>query len=209
MQPVPEASTRYVDVCDKYLVDSAFNDPDITNRDALDKAADVGATGVMLEDVYGNYSETVEKLLEGGELADTHQFDGVIYYPLQEPHIECWEEVGEPEYIALGGTKDKPAAEKVRICREVRHAVGDDVVIHGLGWGASEAVIHAVNNDPELIDSIDASTALHRARHMDVEPGVGNLTVRQAHAIGILLEKCRRMSTLTDESDQSKLTGYV
>lgn len=209
MQPVHEASTRYVDVCDAFLVDSAFNKPEITNTDALDKAEAVNATGVMLEDVYQEFDATVEKLLEGAELADAHEFNGDIYYPLQAPHVDCWREIGEPENIALGGTKDKPAAEKVRIAREVRQAVGPDITIHGLGWGASEPVIQAVNETPELMDSIDASTALHRARHMDVEPGTGNLTVRQAHAIGILLEKCRRMSPLTDKNDQSQLSAYV
>jgi len=209
MMPVHEASKRYRNACERFIVDSSFNREDITNEDVLAKALDIDAEFAVLADVYQDIDATVEALVDGHELYADHQLDGEIIYPLQAPHVDCWREIGEPENIALGGTKDKPAAEKVRIAREVRQAVGPDITIHGLGWGASEPVIQAVNETPELMDSIDASTALHRARHMDVEPGTGNLTVRQAHAIGILLEKCRRMSPLTDKNDQSQLSAYV
>lgn len=208
MQPVHEATPKYSNRCDRFLVDSSFNRPEITNIDALDTALEQDAFGVMLEDKYQDKDGTVRTLLEGMELADDHLFNGRIYCPLQRPYVECWKEVGEPEYIALGGLKDKSPSQKISAAEKVRREVGSDVTIHGLGWGPTDKLVKAVNRNPGLIDSIDAATAVHTARHMDISPGVGNFTVRGAHTIGYLLESARQMSPLTESefADQAMLS---
>jgi len=210
MQPVHEATPRYVDACEKYLVDSSFNREDITNQDALDKAAEFRAYGVLLEDVYLDVDATINRLLEGRELVDSHPFGGEVYHPLQQPYERCWKEIGEPEKVALGGLKDATSAEKVRAAKRFRELVGDDVVVHGLGWGPSDKLARAVVDQPELVDSIDASTPIYRARHMDILPGEGNLAVRNAHTLGYLLESARKMSRkVMKETPQSELGEYV
>lgn len=194
MQPVHEASQSYRDDADTYIIDSSFANESITNQDTLDKAHSLNADLAVLEDVYQDFDNTVAKLLEGFELADTHDFGGEVLAPLQEPHIECWQEVGEPEHIAIGGVKDKPASEKVRITQQVRDAVGDRVWIHGLGYGATPEVVRAVRNNPTLLDSMDAQTPLATANDDRVWPGTERMSPVALRSLANLIEACRRMT---------------
>jgi len=207
MQPVHEASSTYAADADRYVIDSSFADESITNQDTLDKAHALGASGAVLEDVYQDYAGTVEKLQEGRQLADTHPFDGEIYYPLQAPHVECWKTVGRPKRIAIGGVKDKPASEKVRIAQHIRDAVGESVWIHGLGYGATPEVISAIRSNPQLLDSIDAQTPLASAKSSDVWPGTEVMTPVALRSLANLTEKCRRMTPEFTDNPSPNQTG--
>lgn len=205
MQPVHEVKQSYRDDADSYIVDSSFADESITNMDTLDKAESVNADMAMLEDVYLDYDKTVTKLLEGFEIADSHGFNGQILAPLQEPHVECWKEIGEPDHIAIGGVKDKPASEKVRITQHVRDVVGDDVWVHGLGYGATPEVIQAVRSNPNLLDSMDAQTPFATANDNRVWPGTERMSPVALRSLANLVEACRRMTPeFTDNPDANQ-----
>ena len=200
MAGLDECYPRYVDDADKFIVDSEFDDPDKTNIDALDKAHELNADVVVLEDVYQDFENTVDKLLEGRELVDDHPFDGEVIYPLQEPHVECWTEIGEPDTIGIGGYKDEHASEKVRISQKVRDGVGDDVWVHGLGFGPSEPIIRAVRADQDLLDSIDSQTPYLNAKSDPTWDGTFKSATYAIRSLATMVEACRRMNPeLTDD----------
>jgi len=211
--PPGETYQRYVDLSETFIVDSAFNKPDVTNEDVLDCAVAHGADMVVLEDVYQDFENTVKRVLEGMETAADHEFDGGIICPLQAPFGECYRELGEPDRIAIGGLKDAKENQKLTAATELRRVAGDDTYIHGLGWGASDQLIEAVRDDPSLLDSIDAQTEGIEANVMDVWPGPEQSTPKAVFILGRMLEKCRRMSPIPDEpntrTESAKLTQFA
>lgn len=211
MQPVHEAVSTYQEDSERYILDSSFADETITNQDTLDKAHKLNADIAVLEDVYQDYEQTVDRLKEGLQLAQEHDFAGNVMCPLQAPHVDCWKAIGKPDIVAIGGMKDEPASEKVRIAQKLRDAVGDDVWIHGLGFGATPEIVRAVRNDPDLLDSIDAQTPFANENDTSVWPGTERMSPVALRCQATLVEKCRRMSTeLTDdpEANQTVLEDY-
>jgi len=194
LQPADESYPRYAEQADRYIVDSAISNPDVGTRETLDKAEYVDADVAVLEDVYQDFDATVDSVLEGMAVADDHAFGGELLVPLQEPHVECWREVGEPDHVAVGGVKDAPASEKVRVTQQVRDAVGPDVWVHGLGFGATDAVVHAVRSDPDLLDSIDSYSPLQNVDLGTIWPGDERGSVKAIRALAELVESCRRMT---------------
>ena len=194
MQPVHEATDTYCGDAEKYIVDSSWNDKTITNEDTLDKAAELGADLAVLEDVYQNYEETVKKLRTGYELYESHEFDGDVVAPLQAPHTDCWDAIGQPDIIAIGGVKNEPAAEKIRVARDIRRYVGDDVWIHGLGFGATPELVLEIRENPTLLDSIDAQTPFASENTKDMWPGQERMSPVALRSLANLIEKCRRMT---------------
>lgn len=199
MFPPTETYPRYVDLADEFIVDSEFNDQSVTNTNVLDKAVEVGATKAVLEDVYQDFTGTVDRVLAGLEKADEHEFDGDIICPLQAPFVQCYRELGEPDAIAIGGLKDARESRKVEAAQQLRRFAGDDVYIHGLGWGASETLVSAIRNHPDLLNSIDARTEGVEANSMDIWPGEERSTPLAVFTLARLLEKCRRMSPIPNE----------
>jgi len=211
--PPGETYERYVNLSDTFIVDSAFNKAEVTNKDVLDCAFTHGADMVVLEDVYQDFENTVRRVLEGMETADDHEFGGEVICPLQAPFEECYRELGEPDWVAIGGLKDAKETRKITAARQLRRIAGDDTYIHGLGWGASDQLIAAVRENPELLDSIDAQTEGIEANVMDVWPGAEQSTPKAAFILGRMLEKCRRMSPIPDEpnkrTESAKLTEFA
>jgi len=193
MQPVHEASTTYRSDAEKYIVDSSFSREEITNVDVLDKAHRLGADMVVLEDVYQDFTATVEKVQEGLALATDHAFSGTTIAPLQQPWVKCWYELGEPDTVAIGGLKDAPASEKVRVAQKLRDAAGPSIWIHGLGWGATEPVVNAVRSTPGLLDSIDAQTPYASENNNSIWKGEHKSVPTAVRSQANLIEACRRM----------------
>lgn len=205
MQPVHLANPTYQDDADSYIVDSSFSDESITNENTLNKAVEIGADIAVLEDVYQDHEKTVEKLREGLEIAEEHEFNGRVLCPLQAPHVECWEKIGKPDMVAIGGLKNQPASEKVRVTQQLRDAVGDDVWIHGLGFGATPEVVRAVRNSPDLLDSIDSQTTVATQIGKDIWPGKERKSTLALRSQATLIEKCRRMTPeLADDPDANQ-----
>jgi len=211
MQPVHEVSQRYANNADKYIVDSSFADESITNKDVLDAGVAVGADMVVLEDVYQDFEATIAAVSDGLALAADHSFSGEIMVPLQEPWIECWEEVGSPTTVAIGGLKDAPPSEKVRVAQKLRDATGPNTWIHGLGWGATDALVNAIRHEPTLLDSIDAQTPYARENNTSIWKGEHKSVPTAIRAQANLIEACRRMNPDMTENptpDQHDLSGW-
>lgn len=195
MQPVHEASKRYRNACERYIVDSSFRNEDITNEDVLTTAVRMNAEAAVLADVYQDKDATVEAILDGLDLADDHEYDGDLIVPLQAPHDECYAELeGQADIYAIGGVKDSPDATKVAAARSVRAAAGPDVHIHGLGFGPTDAIVDAVREDPTLLDSVDYSTPVQNANLGSVEAGRERMSVVASRSAATLIEDLRRLS---------------
>ena len=208
MQPTHEANYRYADIAETFVVDSAWQKPELGNRDALDKGAELGADVVVLADVFGDCDATVDALLEGLEVADDHEFGGKLMLPLQPPHDKCYLEIGDHDDVwwAIGGVKDWHATEKVQAAETLRGVAGD-VRLHGLGWGATDEVVRAVRENPSLVDSIDSRSSHADAMEHPVWPGSERSTVTAVHCVAHLLEACRRMSPeLSEDPDAGNQT---
>lgn len=164
MQPPDEASQRYRNACEVYIIDSDPLNDTVTTADVLDCANQLNAEVASLQDVYQDKDATVDSLLKGLEIADSHTFGGELLLPLQKPFVECWEEIGEPRdhLLGIGGLKDARPTERLRAARELRAAVGSDVWLHGFGWGVN-GLTEAIRDEPNLLDSVDYSTPVQSA----------------------------------------------
>ncbi|OAQ52140.1 hypothetical protein HTG_14245 [Natrinema mahii] len=208
MQPVHEASERHRNACESYVVDSSFKDESITNEDALDMAYAMDAEMVVLADVWHEKDETVTAILEGIELYDDHSYEGKVIAPLQPPHDECYLELeGQVDVYAVGGVKDAGDETRIEAARCVRDVAGTDVHLHGLGYGATDAIVEAIRADPELLDSIDYSTPIQSANGTDVAPGKERMSVVAARAAAQLVEDLRKFSPYAEQPQPEDLRG--
>lgn len=207
MQPVHEASTRHRNACERYIVDSSFQDETITNEDALDTAHEMKAEMVVLADVWHDKDETVEAILDGLDLVDDHPFDGDVIAPLQPPHDECYRELeGQAiDVFAVGGVKDAGDRARIEAAQDVRDVAGTDVWLHGLGYGATDEIVQTVRDDPNLLDSIDYSTPMQNAINQPVAPGDERMSVVAARAASILVNDLRRLSPFADDPEPEDL----
>lgn len=211
MQPVHEASDTYRNACESYIVDSSFNRPELDNQDVLDKAHAVDAEYAVLADVYQDKDATVDAILEGLELYDDHVFEGEVIVPLQEPHADCYNELGQDlDYVAVGGLKDADKRQQISATQQLREAVGSDVMIHGLGFalaqkdGTPTPWVQAIKDDPDLLDSIDNSKYLQQIimPDEDIDYGEERRTVDCMKVGYMLTRDLRRVSSYSPEREQ-------
>lgn len=202
MQPTHEASDRYRNACESYVVDSAPQREDITTEDTLDVAHRVDAEVASLADVYQDKPATVNSLLEGISIADDHSFDGTLLLPLQKPFVECWREIGSPTdnvWLGIGGLKDASDAARIGAAEDLRAAV-DDAHIHGFGWGPSGDLAAAIRDTPSLLDSLDYSTPV-RSTPVDHSSGEERMSVAAAYAGARLVRDLREVTPFPDHDD--------
>jgi hypothetical protein len=207
MQPPKDASSRYRNACEKYIIDSDPLDDAVTTKDVLDCANRVGAEVASLQDVYQDKDATADSLLEGLAVADSHSFDGDLLLPLQKPYVECWEETGEPtdHLLGIGGLKDARATERLQASRELRTAVGEDVWIHGFGWGVN-GISEAIRDQPGLLDSVDYSTPMQEAATNDATNGDEVMSVAAMEAATKLIRDLREVSEHPDHEVLTQAT---
>lgn len=206
MEPPKEASESYRNACERYVIDSDPTDDNVTTADVLDTAVAVDAEVASLADVYQDKAATVDSLLDGLAIADDHRFDGTLLLPLQEPYGECYREIGEPtaHWVGIGGLKDGSDYQRIKAAEAVRSAVGDDVHIHGFGWGPRDDLAAAVQSDPGLLDSVDYSTPV---RDIPVECTSGDeiMSVQAAYAGARLVRDLREVSSHPDHEPQESV----
>lgn len=188
----------YRNACETYWVDSSIQNGDYGNQDVLDDAFRYDAEAALLADTMGEYAETVSAVKDGLDLADDHPFDGDIIIPLQAPFDECYMEfAGESEYYAIGGllgaNTDRPRIEAAYTIREL---AGYDIHLHGLGWGVRDGLMHALHENPDLIDSIDYSSPVQNA--VGAISGKERTSVTAAEAGAQLIRDLRKVTPHVD-----------
>jgi len=123
MQPTDEASPSYSKISKKYAIDSAIMKPELGNQEALSEAIRLEADFLLLADylpfdVYwdsfnentpqerkdfirsleqkysDNYNASLESIKNGLELVKKSKFEGKVWIPLQKPHIEMYNDLG-------------------------------------------------------------------------------------------------------------------
>lgn len=228
MQSPAEASQSYRNVCEHYIIDSEPQSPHVGNRAVLDEAVRVDADMVLLADYFpfdhypeildpeddpaawaayeraqrefgDAYSASLHSVREGLALAEDHPFDGDVILPLQAPHADAVGELPAHDRYAIGGLKGASSSDYRRVdaARAVRE-VAPNAWIHGLGWGATEGVVAALHDDPDLLDSLDYSTPMQTAIE-NIDAGDERMSVQAARAGAKLVEDLRRFSPhLTD-----------
>ena len=207
MQPPKHASKRYRDSCETYIIDSDPLDDSVDAVDVLDCAFKLDAEIASLQDVYQDKAGTVDKLLSGLEIADGHLFDGTLLLPLQEPYVECWEELGEPteHWLGIGGLKDASPAKRLEATKELRNAVGENVWIHGFGWGIN-GIARAIRKNPDLINSIDYSTPMQNGANIECSSGKERMSVAAMDAGTKLIRDLREVSPYVEQTTSERRT---
>lgn len=235
MQPPAESSSAYRNACENYIIDSEPQSPHVGNREVLDEAVRVDADMVLLADYFpfdlyedildpeddpnaweayesvqrefgDAYSASIHSVRNGLDLAKSHPFDGEIIVPLQAPHADAVGELPSHDRYAIGGLKDSAASDyrRVEAARSVRETA-PRAWLHGLGWGATEAVVAAVHENPDLLDSVDYSTPMQTAI-AGVDAGAERMSVQAAKAGAKLIEDLRRFSPHLTEAPEPPKT---
>jgi len=208
MNPPKEALSRMRNSCEKYIIDSDPLDDDVTAKDVLDCAHRLDADIASLQDVYQDKDATVDEILSGLEVADSHSFNGLLLLPLQKPYVGCWQEIGEPteHLLGIGGLKDGTTGERIEAMHNLRNAVGSGPWIHGFGWGIN-GISDTIRNNPDLIDSVDYSTPVQNAMNSSgYTPGEEMSSVIAMKMATQLVRDLREVSTYVDESPQRHRT---
>ena len=184
---------RHRNACENYWVDSSIFNDDYQNQHVLDDAHKYNAEGALLEDTMGDYSETVKNVHEGLALADDHAFDGDIIIPLQEPYTDCYLEFeGESTHYAIGGLNKGTDSQRIKAAKEVREIAGNDIHLHGLGWGVTDGLASELHQNPTLLDSIDYSTPIQS--NTDAKAGDERMSVVAMKAGTRLVEDLRKVT---------------
>jgi len=206
MQPPKEANAKYRDACERYIIDSDPLDDSVTATDVLDCAHKLNGEVASLQDVYLDKDGTVDSLLRGLEIADDHAFEGELLLPLQEPYVECYEEIGRPDHmIGLGGLKDATNRGRIDAARQFRNHVGPSVWVHGFGWGPTGELARAIRNDADLLDSLDYSTPVQSVDYSLSTSGKERMSVTAAYAGARLVRDLREVSTYTEQPEPQDL----
>lgn len=211
MQPVHEATERYRNACERYIIDSSFSREDITNTDVLETGARLDAEAVVLTDVWHDVDATVDALVDGIERYHDHRFDGDVILPLQPPHAECYKRLrerglGDGHIYAIGGVKDDPDRVKIRAAEDVYDIAGPETHLHGLGFGLTEELIAAIQHNPDLLDSVDYSTPVQSSMDGTVAAGEERMSVVAARAGAQLVEDLRRVTPYPDAEATRRTT---
>lgn len=201
-----DSGKRYRDSCEKYIIDSDPLNDDVTAKDVLDCAFKLDAEVASLQDVYQDKGATVDSLLKGLEIADDHSFDGQLLLPLQAPYVECWRELGEPSkhMLGIGGLKDGRTYERLQATQDLRSVVGNDIWIHGFGWGV-RGLASEIRANPDLLDSTDYSTPLQTSIDAVDTPGEERMSVVASFAAAKLIRDLREVSTYPKEHTPNDL----
>jgi len=184
---------RHRNACEHYWVDSSIFNSDYQNKEALDDAFRYDAEAVLLADTMGDYDDTVTSIHDGLGLVDGHPFNGTIIIPLQAPYDECYREFeGESTHYAIGGLNWGSDRRRIEAARTVRDIGGDDIHLHGLGWGIGDQLAGEIHANPDLLDSVDYSTPTQS--NTDALPGKERSSVTGMEAAARLVRDIRKVT---------------
>lgn len=207
MMPPKEARSKYRNACEKFIIDSDPLDDNVTTEDVLDCAHRLDAEVASLQDVYQDKEATVDSLLKGLEVADDHPFDGQLLLPLQEPFVECYREIGEPEdhLIGIGGLKKASPEKRIKEAKKFRAGVGYDPWLHGFGWGLSGGIDSTIRQNPDLLDSTDYTTPIQQGINSVELAGKERMSVQAMYASARLVQDLRRVTPYPSNEDDEYL----
>jgi hypothetical protein len=212
MLPPKNATELYRESCNKLIIDSDPEYDDVTTEDVLDCALELDAEVASLADVYLDMGATVDSLLKGLEVYDDHEYSGKVLLPLQEPYVQCYQELGEPEgMLGIGGLKDAITSRRIQAAEDLRAYVGDQRWIHGFGWGPSDGMAEEIRAQPNLIDSMDYSTPVQNVRYTESSPGEERMSVAATKSGAALVHDLRELTPFVEVEprDDSRLTDFV
>ncbi len=160
--PADKITSRVRNAATELMIDSAINDPSMTNAKVLEKAIEYSAQWVIPKDYQGEIDKTHESVLEFVELVEESNFGGNIMFPIQPPHDEHYKRYEEfysqVSHLAVGGVKDADPQEQIQAVKDLREVAGPHKFIHGLGMGCSMEIMEEAANNPDFLDSMDTST---------------------------------------------------
>lgn len=220
--PAHEANRPSVrDSCFELIVDSGYTQDELTNKDVIEAAADIGADYLMMKDAPGDQRATHHALEDFIELYNDHVDCAakpfVVLQPPYREHYQQYEDVySRFSHFALGGLHQFDPWQQLGAIRQFRDAAGGQVHVHALGIGTDLEVIRGLRQEPRLIDSLDVSTAetaiknnkipdkTWKQTRFYIPTGVssGDVRARFASAILDMLNFC-----LSDLVDDEELEG--
>lgn len=162
LTPVNRVTESIREVAQSLMIDSSINDPTMTNEKVLDKAIEFDADYVVPKDYWENIDETHKSVQKFVDMHEERDCEATIVFPLQPPHERHYTRYedfySDKSYFALGGMKGATPETQIEAAKNTREAIGPSPHLHGLGMGCSEALIDAIWNADNLLDSMDTST---------------------------------------------------
>ena len=229
------------------ILDSNIIDPAVTNEDVLAEAIKKKATAVVAKDylpfnLYDRQQYDMGKLTESSNHieATTKSIADFIsqhdpskhpkaYIPLQPPYAEHIKKIRPlvqdshlDERYMLGGLKGASPKKRISEAESLREEIGDEPILHGLGWGLSDTLVEAIQNNPDLIDSVDNSGPSQAVlngklldKHWKTQPfalveGEMRNSVAGSFEFGILLQAAHRLTKYNNDfnTEQKSLDDY-
>lgn len=217
--PAHEANRPSVrDSCFELIVDSGYTQEQLTNKDVIEAAAEIGADYLIMKDRPGDQQATHNALEEFITLYNDHVDCAakpfVVLQPPYREHYRNHEDVySRFSHFALGGLHQFDPWQQIGAIRQFREAVGSQVYVHALGIGTDLEIIRALRREPRLIDSLDVSTAESAIKNNKIPDktwkqsrfyiprgvGSGDVRARFASAILDMLNFC--LSDLLDDDE--------
>lgn len=176
LQHVNESSPNVSGKSDSFILDSDIGDDDVENIDLLDRAEYLNADYLIPKDYIGDPYETTWSVVEFMRLYNDHEWDGNIFLPIQSndelTHVDHYRQLDSildeydyetPTDLCVGGIKDASTKEQFTALSTVRQELGSEAWIHALGMGCSLEWMKIVRRCPNVIDSLDMSSATKNA----------------------------------------------
>lgn len=229
------------------ILDSNIIDPEVTNEEILSEAINKEATAVVAKDYLpfhmydlthskmreltgedNHIDATTESIREFIELYDQED-DLIAYIPLQPPYVEHIKDIRQmvrdshlEERYMLGGLKNANPKKRISEAEDLRAVIGDEPILHGLGWGLSDTLVEALRENPQLIDSVDNSGPSQAVineglldKHWQKQPfklveGQMRNSVAGIFEFGILLQAAHRLTdyNMDFNTEQMSFSDY-
>lgn len=141
------------------IMDSGIGNKDMTNKEVLDLSDKYDTDFVVAKDYLHDQEETTESVREFLDLYETHPTRATPLIPLQPPHHEHYQELaGEYAYLLGGMAFNVDTRTIIDAVERFRATAGTAPYVHLLGVGTNPRLMDYLANNPDMVQSIDAST---------------------------------------------------
>jgi hypothetical protein len=203
-----------------YILDSDYDDDDVTNAQIIETALEVDPHFVVPKDYPGDPRRTFHSTVDFLDQWDDVDHPAKVLIPLQPPYEESYRAVDQYDYYALGGLKPLAPNEQVEHLKRADAVMDADDYVHAFGLGACRDVVDALRTDPDLVDSLDLSTPERMAKNQTwpdrdwtqaqsyVCRGEMSTIVRGVIALGIAMRLNYELSPLPNEEKEDHLAPF-